>query len=238
MIEMLPLAAPAVVGENVTVSGADCPALMVFGVVIPVIPKALPVTVIMDTVRSLEPALFSSRFAVPFRPFDTAPKSMEAGVTDNCGRPAPTPVAERFATTGELFPSPVTVNVAVTFPAAAGFTATVIVPDCPTARAMGKLVPIKLNCVFETVACVMCTATVPEFETETARVVCLPTETLPKLMAFGFNWKSAWAASFPVLLAIPAQPLKKTRGIRAIRSKTAANPRLRNLSTRIPTAPA
>jgi hypothetical protein len=69
---------------------------------------------------------------------------------------------------GELFPSLVTVNVPVTFPAAAGFTATVIVPDCPTARAMGKLVPIKLNCVFETVACVMWIATVPEFETETA----------------------------------------------------------------------
>jgi len=85
MIERLPLAAPAVVGENVTVSGADCPALIVFGVVIPVIPKALPVTVIMDTIRSLEPALFNIRFAVPFRPFDTAPKSMEAGVTDNCG---------------------------------------------------------------------------------------------------------------------------------------------------------
>ncbi len=83
--ERLPLVAPAVVGENVTATGADCPALMIFGVVIPLIPKALPVTVIMDTVRSPEPALFSSRFAVPFRPFDTVPKSMAAGVTDNCG---------------------------------------------------------------------------------------------------------------------------------------------------------
>ena len=84
-IEMLPLTAPVAVGENVTVTCADCPALMVFGVVIPLIPKALPVTVIIDTVRSADPALFNTRFAELFCPFDTVPKSMEDGATDNCG---------------------------------------------------------------------------------------------------------------------------------------------------------
>ena len=84
-IETLPLAAPEVVGENVTVACTDCPAPMVFGVVIALIPKALPVTVIMDTVRSADAALFNVRLAVLFRLFDTVPKSMEAGVTDSCG---------------------------------------------------------------------------------------------------------------------------------------------------------
>ena len=239
-IEMLPFTAPLVVGENVAVTSADCPALMVFGVVIPVIPKALPLTVIMDTVRSADPTLFSARLAVPFSPFDKVPKSIEVGVTDNCGE-ALTALAERLATTGELFPSPVTVNVPVTFPADVGFTATVIVPDCPTARDIGKLVPVKLNCVFEKAACVMLTATVPEFETETACVVGFPTETLPKLTALGFSWKSAWVAGFPGPFTIPAQPLKPVRAITAIATKTGCSdviPKLRSLLTWIPTVPA
>jgi hypothetical protein len=239
-IEMLPLTAPLVAGENVAVTWADCPALMVFGVVIPLIPKALPLTVIMDTVRSADPTLFSVRLAVLFSPFDKVPKSIEAGETDNCGEPL-TAVAERLATTGELLRSPVTVNVPVTFPADVGFTATVIVPDCPTARDIGKLVPAKLNCVFEKAACVMLTATVPEFETETACVAGFPTETLPKLRALGFSWKSAWVACFPGPVTIPAQPLKEIRAIRATATKTACSnviPQLRSLLTWVHTVPA
>ena len=221
-IEMLPLTAPLVGGENVTVTCADCPALMVLGVVIPPIPNALPLTVIMDTVRSADPTLFRVRLAVPFSPFDNVPKSIEAGVTDNCGEPL-TAVAERLATTGKLLLSPITVKVPVTFPAVVGFTATVMVPDCPTARAIGKLVPAKLNCVFEKAAWVMLTATVPEFETETACVAGFPTETLPKLRALGFSWKSACVACFPGPVTIPAQLLKETRAIRAMATKTACS---------------
>ena len=223
-IEMLPLTAPLVAGENVAVTWADCPALMVFGVVIPLIPKALPLTVIMDTVRSADPTLFSVRLAVLFSPFDKVPKSIEAGETDNCGEPL-TAVAERLATTGELLRSPVTVNVPVTFPADVGFTATVIVPDCPTARDIGKLVPAKLNCVFEKAAC----------------VAGFPTETLPKLRALGFSWKSAWVACFPGPVTIPAQPLKEIRAIRATATKTACSnviPQLRSLLTWVHTVPA
>lgn len=84
-IAMLPLTGPVVVGENVTVTCADCPALMVFGVVIPLIAKTLPVTVIMETVRSAEPPLLNVRLSELFSPADIVPKSMEAGVTDNCG---------------------------------------------------------------------------------------------------------------------------------------------------------
>lgn len=82
---MLPLAAPAVVGENVTVAWADCPALMVFGVVIPLIPNPFPVNVSMEMVKSAEPRLFKTKLAVPFNPFETVPKSIEVGATDSCG---------------------------------------------------------------------------------------------------------------------------------------------------------
>jgi len=58
---------------------------MVFGVVIPLMPNAVPVSVIIEMVKSAEPRLFKARFAVPFSPFDTVPKSIEVGVTDNCG---------------------------------------------------------------------------------------------------------------------------------------------------------
>lgn len=151
-----------------------------------------------------------------------------------------TPVADRFTTTGELFPSPATVNVPLTFPAAVGSTATVTVPDCPTARAIGKLAPVKLNCVFENVACVMLSGTVPEFDTAIACMVCLPTETLPKLIAVGFSRNKACAVCFPALVVIAAHPLKKIKGISAITTKIACsnvNRFLRSLST-WPTVPA
>ena len=174
-----------------TVACRDCPALMVFGVVIPLIPNALPVRVIIDTVKSAEPRLFKTRFAVPFSPFDTVPKSIEVGATDNCGWVVVTAVARRLATTGGLPASAATVRVPVTFPGAAGSTATPNVPDCPTPSAMGKLAPARLNCVLEKVACVILIATVPAFETETVCAVGLPTDTLPKLIAVGFSWKRA-----------------------------------------------
>lgn len=120
---------------------------------IPLIANALPVTVTIDTAKSADPVLLKTRFEVLFNPVDTVPQLMEAGATDNCGCDVPlTAVADRFATTGELPPSPATVSVPVIAPAAVGFTATVIVPDCPTASAMGKFMPDRLNWELEKVA--------------------------------------------------------------------------------------
>jgi hypothetical protein len=61
-------------------------------------------------------------------------------------------VADRFATTGELPLSPVTVTVPLIVPAAVGFTATAIFPDFPAASDIGKVTPERLNWELEKVA--------------------------------------------------------------------------------------
>jgi hypothetical protein len=55
VIETLPLALPAEVGENLAVNDALCPAPSVRGVVMPVTPKPLPEAVTCDTVRLAVP---------------------------------------------------------------------------------------------------------------------------------------------------------------------------------------
>lgn len=106
--------------------------------------------------------------------------------------------------------SPVTVIVPVILPAAEGVTATDRVPDCPAARAIGNVVPERLNCEFENVACVIFTPTVPVFETETLCVLFFPTVTVPKFTLAGFSWNSA-AIVCEVALTIPAHPFNRAR---------------------------
>ena len=84
-ILILPVALPAVVGEKVTTTWADCPALMVAGVVMPLIENSDPVNVIMDTVRSAVPLFVRVRFDVAFKPSESVPKLTLAGLTANCG---------------------------------------------------------------------------------------------------------------------------------------------------------
>ena len=55
MIETLPLALPAEVGENLAVNDVFCPAPSVRGVVMPDTPKPLPEAVTCDTVRLAVP---------------------------------------------------------------------------------------------------------------------------------------------------------------------------------------
>jgi len=118
-------------------------------------------------------------------------------------------VADRFATTGELPLSPLTVSVPVTFPAAAGVTATEKLLDCPGESARGRLTPEKLNCEFDTLAWVMFTATVPVFETETLCVAFLPTVTVPKLTLLGVNPNIA-ATVCEDTLTRPAHPFRRS----------------------------
>ena len=81
----LPVTAPAVVGENVTIACADCPALMVAGVAMPLMPNSEPVNVIIETVKSPDPELPITRFALPFCPFETVPKLIDVGAIVSWG---------------------------------------------------------------------------------------------------------------------------------------------------------
>ena len=84
-ILILPVALPVVVGAKVTTAWADCPALIVAGVVMPLIENSEPVSVTMDTVRSAVPLFVSVRFDVAFKPSDRVPKLILVGLTANCG---------------------------------------------------------------------------------------------------------------------------------------------------------
>ena len=144
VIVKLPDTAPAMAGLNVKVTGAFCPAMMVFGVVIPLIPKSVPESVRTETVKSAVPVFEMVRVDVPVEPTETLPKltALELRLNCGCGFAA---VADRFTTAGELPPSPCNVNVPVTLPVAVGSTKMEKVPACPVASAMGRVIPERLN---------------------------------------------------------------------------------------------
>jgi hypothetical protein len=151
VIVKLPVTAPAAVGLNVKVTGVFCPALMVLGVVIPLIPKSAPESVRRETVKSAVPPFEMVRLELPVEPMETLPKFTALVLKLNCACGV-TAVAERFTTTGELPPSPCTVKVPVIVPVLVGLTETEKLPPCPAASAIGGVIPERLNWEFEKVA--------------------------------------------------------------------------------------
>ena len=85
--------------------GTLWPALITLGVVIPVIPNSVPVTLITETVKSVAPVFKSERLLVPAEPTLTVPKFTVCSLSEICGCIA-TAVAERLNTTGALVESP------------------------------------------------------------------------------------------------------------------------------------
>jgi hypothetical protein len=83
MSATLPVALPAVVGANVTVNVADCPAARVSGSVMPVALKPAPVTFICEIVVFAFPELVTVTDCVVLVPVVTDPKSSEPGFSVN-----------------------------------------------------------------------------------------------------------------------------------------------------------
>ena len=144
VIVRLPDTVPASVGLNVKLTGAFCPALTVVGVVMPLIPKSSPESVRREIVKFAVPIFEMVRLELPVEPTEMLPKLTAVVLKLSCGSGA-TPVAERFTTTGELPPSPCTVNVPVMAPALVGLTETEKLPPCPVASAIGMVIPDRLN---------------------------------------------------------------------------------------------
>jgi len=186
VIESVPDEAVAVVGTNEIDSVADWPALITFGVVIPVAPKPVPFTDIKETVRSALPVFEIVRFDVACVLIVTLPKLMVALLTAICGFVA-TAVAVRLTTTGALPLSPRTESVPLIGPLAVGVTLTVTVLDCPAATVIGRVIPLSLNCGFETVACETVAEAVPAFRIVTVKLLVFPTVTFPKFTEAGFS---------------------------------------------------
>ena len=105
VIVRLPVAALAVAGLNVKDTGEDWPALMTFGVVIPLNPNPVPETDMPETVRSEPPVFDIVKLEFPWEPTTTLPKLIELLLREICWL-ALTPVAARFTTTGAELASP------------------------------------------------------------------------------------------------------------------------------------
>ena len=222
VIVKLPDTAPAMVGLNVKLTGAFCPALIVAGVVIPLIPKSAPESVSTETVKLAVPAFDMVRVEVPVEPTETVPKLTAVELKLNCGCAAAA-VAERLTVAGELPPSPCKVIVPVTVPALVGSTEIETVPACPTASAIGRVVPDRLNCELEKVACVRLTATVPLLVTERLCLVAFPTGTFPKVILVKLTRKEASGDVDLEAFTTPAHPLSRATGRIAARSRRAVS---------------
>jgi hypothetical protein len=79
---MLPEAAAAVAGVNVTPNVADELGLIVAGVVTPLTAKPAPVTPMTETVNGALPRFDMTRLEFPVDPTDTVPKLMEVGLKE------------------------------------------------------------------------------------------------------------------------------------------------------------
>ena len=166
LIDSVPVAAPAAVGLKLTDTLAVCPAVITFGATSPLAANPAPLTVTPDTVRSAFPVLEIIRFEDPVDPTVTLPRFKDGALTAIWGA-AVTAVAVKFTACELLVLLPVTVNVPLTGPAAVGVTPTVIAADCPALIVIGRVIPVRLNCGLETVACEIVTEVVPGFVTVT-----------------------------------------------------------------------
>src|SRR5438445_13826600 len=87
-----------------------------------------------------------------------------------------------------------------TLPMVAGANCTLKVLDCPAARVSGRVRPVMLKPVPETVACETLTVVLPVFVSTTLWVLVVAAVTLPILMFDGFGrvWASGDCAPVPV----------------------------------------
>jgi hypothetical protein len=207
---MLPVAAPAVVGANVTLNEIDCPALIVFGSESPLIPNSLPESVARFTVTFVLPVLVSVTlcelvwFTCTFEKFK---------VEGEIERPACVAVPVREIIRGEFEASLITVSAPFAAPSAVGANWRVTVLLWPTASEPAGLPPVTVKPVPVRVACEMFTVAVPVFVIVTLWVALPPTATLPNVTdvelaestpAPGFDGVVLAALVYPAQLESPS----------------------------------
>ena len=139
-IERLPLAAPLAVGLKDNVTGEDCPAAIVFGVVIPLNPNPVPLALTEEIVRSAPPVFEIVRFEVPAVPTPTLPKLTEVLLKEIFGTVVPVPL--RATVIGEFGALLVMVTVAGRFPAVVGANTALNVTLFPAAMLAGSVSPL------------------------------------------------------------------------------------------------
>src|SRR2546427_5446850 len=99
VMETLPLALPAVVGENVALKEVLCPGLRVSGAVMPLMVNPVPDALAAEMVTLAVPELVNVTVCDPLLPTSTLPKLTLAGLGVSCPW---TPVPAREMAAGEL----------------------------------------------------------------------------------------------------------------------------------------
>lgn len=184
-IDMLPVAAPVVVGAKITENEALFPALIVIGKVAPLALNPLPEADICVTVSGPFPAFVKVMACVALLPTDTLPKGELPGLIVSCGCAAvPDPL------------NPITIGdpgallaidmLPVTLPGLFGENFTVKDVFWPAFSVSGAPKPDMLNPVPDAVPCEIAILAVPGFVKVTLTEPLAPTSRLPKLTVDGF----------------------------------------------------
>jgi hypothetical protein len=141
-IEMLPFAAPAVVGENFTPNEAVCPAANVSGVESPVVLNAAPETFAEEIVTLAVPAFESVTFTVLLLPSSWLPKLTDPGFAVRLPSvPLPVTGIVIFGLLAVL----TTAMLPDAVPALVGANCAVKLADCPAAIVSGEVKPVTLK---------------------------------------------------------------------------------------------
>jgi hypothetical protein len=181
---MLPLAAPAAVGENSAVKVAVPPAARVSGTGAPAMEKPTPVVMACETVVDAVPEFLRMIVALPVAPTLTLPKLTDEGVAAS----APcTPIPDRLRVAlGSDEPTvPETWTEPDDEPDAVGANVTVNFVLADGAKTIGRFKPVTSNSVPTCVMPETVMDSVPELVSVTVSLVLLPTATSPKVSVDG-----------------------------------------------------
>jgi hypothetical protein len=151
VIVTLPVAVPAVLGENFTLKLVLCPPASVKGTLMPLTLKPAPLALTWEIVTLAPPEFVSVSDRVLLLLVCTLPKLKLAGL--GVSWPGVTPVPDSGTLALDTLLTMATLP--VTPPAAAGLNFTENVVLCDGPRVVGKVSPLALNPVPVTVACVI-----------------------------------------------------------------------------------
>jgi hypothetical protein len=181
-IEILPLALPAVVGENCAVNVVLCPAPKVCGVLKPLMLIPAPDVVTPDIATLAEPEFVSVMDCVPLLPTATDPKFTLEGLALSCPI---VPVPDSAMDAGDPGALLTIEMLPVAAPADAGVNIAENEALLPALIVIGMLAPLVLNPLPDGEALVTVSVAVPAFVNVTVCDPLLPTATFPKATLAG-----------------------------------------------------
>lgn len=183
-IEILPVSLPVAGGVNFAVNDALLLALIVIGMVAPLMLNPVPEGNAWVTVNAAFPGFVNVTVCDPVLPTDTLPKATLAGLIVSCGCDA-VPDPDNAIPSGEPGALLTIEMLPVALPAVVGENLAVNDVLSPAASVCAVR-PVMLNPVPVALLCEIATLAVPEFLRVTLTDPLAPTSRLPKLMLVGF----------------------------------------------------